>query len=137
MIRIKEPVDYIDLEAWIPSFNRFNPMTSQWNYLRHFRFSYRGYPRNEIDGPFNNFFTVCKYPPDASYILVTIGWNMLALRALPAVPQYLRTFLSVYGQAPLFFYMVHFTILSCWSTVYHIVKRQKFRGTLLDTLVIW
>jgi hypothetical protein len=69
-----------------------------------------------------DFLNLVKYPPSITFILLTMGLNLLLLCAFARAGHKLRTFLSplvVYGQAPLFFYIVHLFLyagLGLWLT---------------------
>lgn len=57
-----------------------------------------------------SFLTVVKYPPSLAFILVTLGVNFILLSLFHRAGAWLdavRRVLSVYGQAPLFFYLTH------------------------------
>lgn len=48
-----------------------------------------------------------KYPPSADFLLLTLGVGALLLAAFEALSPRLIGLLSVYGSAPLFFYLIH------------------------------
>ena len=48
-----------------------------------------------------------KYPPSADFLLLTLGVGALLLAGLERAPGRLLRLLSVYGGAPLFFYLIH------------------------------
>lgn len=48
-----------------------------------------------------------KYPPSADFLLLTLGIGALLLVGLENAPGRLLRLLSVYGGAPLFFYLIH------------------------------
>jgi uncharacterized membrane protein len=69
-----------------------------------------------------DFLNVVKYPPAMTFTLLTMGFNLIILRALVWVaerwPQSLWP-LAVFGQAPLFFYILHLFLyagLGRWLT---------------------
>ena len=56
------------------------------------------------------FLTIVKYPPSLAFVLVTLGINFTLLAFFHRAGAWLhsvRRILSVYGQAPLFFYLAH------------------------------
>ena len=79
----------------------------------------RGWPRNEGSSvKWIAFLTVCKYPPSVSYILLTLGGNWCLLYIIERFASVkadgrIEKILLVYGQAPLFFYTIHFWVLGC------------------------
>lgn len=57
-----------------------------------------------------SFLTVIKYPPSLAFCLLTLGIDLVLLSLLYRAGDWLnplRRLLSVYGQAPLFFYLAH------------------------------
>ncbi|SEP51343.1 hypothetical protein SAMN04487843_1506 [Methylobacterium sp. ap11] len=59
-----------------------------------------------------SFFALTKYPPSLLFLLLTLGIGALLLAALErkrAVP--VVAALAVFGGAPLFFYLLHLTVL--------------------------
>ncbi len=57
-----------------------------------------------------SFFNCEKYPPSLDYLLMTLGPALLLLAYAPAWSQRLR-FLTVFGQVPMFFYILHLALL--------------------------
>jgi uncharacterized membrane protein len=58
-----------------------------------------------------SFLNVSKYPPSFLYMCITIGPGMLALAILEKMKGWFIQFLSVYGQVPFFYYVLHFFII--------------------------
>ena len=54
-----------------------------------------------------SFLNVLKYPPSAQFLLMTLGPILIALAAAERSRGRLARWLSVYGRAPLFFYVTH------------------------------
>jgi uncharacterized membrane protein len=57
-----------------------------------------------------DFLNVVKYPPSIAFTLLTTGINLILLGALARLPESLQRYfnpLVVYGQVPLFFYVLH------------------------------
>jgi uncharacterized membrane protein len=58
-----------------------------------------------------SFLKCTKYPPSLHYLLMTLGPGLMLLAALDRpVPQWLRP-LNVFGQVPLFFYLLHLPLI--------------------------
>jgi len=68
-------------------------------------------------GGLMGFLTVVKYPPSLAFVLLFLGLNLVLLTLLWKAPAGLQRVLSVYGQAPLFFYLTHFYVLAAVGTV--------------------
>lgn len=58
-----------------------------------------------------SFFNVSKYPPSLMYLCMTIGPGLLLLSATEKVKSKLARLLIVYGNVPLFYYVLHFFVL--------------------------
>jgi len=54
-----------------------------------------------------DFLNVVKYPPSLNFILITMGINLTLLWAFSKVDNKVLQPLAVFGQVPLFFYVVH------------------------------
>jgi uncharacterized membrane protein len=53
------------------------------------------------------FFNLVKYPPSLTFLLLTLGVNLILLASLARLPErWLRPF-TLFGRVPLFFYLVH------------------------------
>jgi len=63
-------------------------------------------------GSLMGFLTVVKYPPSLAFVLLFLGLNLVLLTLLWKARPALQRLLSVYGQAPLFFYLAHFYLLA-------------------------
>ncbi|KQS32485.1 DUF1624 domain-containing protein [Pedobacter sp. Leaf194] len=71
-------------------------------------------PRKEYHDAFKNllsFFNVSKYPPSLEYTCITLGAAMLFLAITERVTNKLSKVLSVYGNVPFFYYVLHFYLL--------------------------
>lgn len=101
--------------------------------------NFRGYPRGEYNGPANCFFTVSKYPPDAGYLTITMGINVMIMGVCKMEPRRpvaktLQGAALTFGNVALFFYVFHETILSMLGVL------AKIAGISLPTwllLVQW
>ncbi|EKE80629.1 DUF1624 domain-containing protein [Idiomarina xiamenensis] len=56
-------------------------------------------------------FNVTKYPPSLNFLLVTLGVMFIALALLEKYNSRLNNYLSIYGGAPMFFYLLHLYLL--------------------------
>jgi uncharacterized membrane protein len=59
-----------------------------------------------------SFLNTTKYPPSLDYLLMTLGPAILALAWLDRVRVSPRNFVVVFGRVPLFFYCVHFWLIT-------------------------
>lgn len=67
------------------------------------------------DSSWIEFLNNVKYPPSLIFLLLTIGASLLLLAVLERLPQTVmspKSPLMVFGQTPLFFYLVHFLLLN-------------------------
>lgn len=58
-----------------------------------------------------SFFNLTKYPPSLDFALLTLGVGMCALTLLEKYPGKLSKFTSVFGGAPMFYYLLHLYVL--------------------------
>lgn len=58
-----------------------------------------------------SFLNVTKYPPSLLFSLLTLGVMFLGLAWAAKAPPVLNRFMTVYGQVPLFYYLLHFYLL--------------------------
>jgi uncharacterized membrane protein len=91
-----------------------------------------GYLGIRIGGGFGNlqlatgpglipFLTIVKYPPSLAFVLVTLGINFTLLSLFHRAGAWLdgvRRVLSVYGQAPLFFYLAHLYVYAILGMIF-------------------
>lgn len=54
-----------------------------------------------------SFINLTKYPPSADFLLATLGPGLLLLALFERLPERHRRWLTVFGGAPLFFYLLH------------------------------
>eukprot|EP00547_Thalassionema_nitzschioides_P010056 CAMPEP_0194226398 /NCGR_PEP_ID=MMETSP0156-20130528/41740_1 /TAXON_ID=33649 /ORGANISM="Thalassionema nitzschioides, Strain L26-B" /LENGTH=550 /DNA_ID=CAMNT_0038958737 /DNA_START=82 /DNA_END=1734 /DNA_ORIENTATION=- len=85
-------------------------------------FSMRGWPLNEGRAyPLISFLNVCKYPPSVSYILLTMGINLLLLNGFSRIGHpdkyFLSRFLWTFGRVPLAFYVLHFYLITTIAVI--------------------
>lgn len=63
--------------------------------------------RLPVGGDWVGFFNLVKYPPSLTFLLLTLGVNLVLLALLARLPEgWLRPF-TLYGRVPLFFYLTH------------------------------
>jgi uncharacterized membrane protein len=58
-----------------------------------------------------SFFNVSKYPPSLLFLCMTIGPGMIFLSAIEGVSNPFTRLLKVYGNVPLFYFVLHFYLL--------------------------
>ena len=63
------------------------------------------------------FLNVTKYPPSADFLLLTLGIGSLLLAALEGGARRIAAILSIFGSAPLFFYLLHLYVLHAANRV--------------------
>lgn len=77
------------------------------------------------DDGFESFLTFLdtnKYPPSLQYLCMTIGPSCLALAAFDNVRNRFTRFVSVYGQVPFFYYVLHFYLLHVILVIFFFAK---------------
>jgi uncharacterized membrane protein len=58
---------------------------------------------------------VVKYPPSITFLLLTLGTNLLLLALFSRLPDLILWPLAVFGQVPLFFYISHLFLYGLWG----------------------
>ena len=61
------------------------------------------------------FLNVVKYPPSITFLLLTLGANLLLLALFSRLPKQILGPLAVFGQVPLFFYISHLFLYGYWG----------------------
>ncbi|QKG51798.1 hypothetical protein [Hymenobacter sp. BRD67] len=68
-----------------------------------------------------SFLDVTKYPPSLLFLSLTLGVALLLLSATEGLPGRLSRWLSIYGRVPLFYFVLHFCLVSggafIWTTL--------------------
>jgi uncharacterized membrane protein len=59
-----------------------------------------------------SFLNVTKYPPSLLFLSLTLGAALLLLASAGRLPARLSRWLSVYGRVPLFYFVLHFALIS-------------------------
>jgi uncharacterized membrane protein len=65
-----------------------------------------------------SFLNVTKSPPSLLFLSLTLGVALLLLSVAEDLPARLRGWLRVFGKVPLFYYIMHFALLSIGSLVW-------------------
>ena len=105
---------------------------------------------------FLSFLNTSKYPPSLLFLLMTLGPALLFLSAADRVRGKVVEIISIYGQVPLFYYLLHILIIHAFATLAaalspgfsasDMILRQSFLDTshlngfgfsLFTTYVIW
>lgn len=61
------------------------------------------------------FLNLVKYPPSITFLLLTLGTNLLLLALFSRLPAWILWPLGVFGQVPLFFYISHLFLYGFWG----------------------
>ncbi|WMN11068.1 hypothetical protein QYS49_37105 [Marivirga salinae] len=64
-----------------------------------------------------SFFSVTKYPPSLSYLLITLGLAMLFLYAFENTKNKLTNCFLVFGRVPLFYYFLHMLVIHVFAII--------------------
>jgi uncharacterized membrane protein len=83
-----------------------------------------------------SFVNVSKYPPSATFLLLTLGVALLALaafeRALPG-----RRVLERYGRVPLFFYLIHIPLIHAIAVAYSYAAFGAATWLIRGPVIFW
>lgn len=77
-----------------------------------------------------SFLNVEKYPPSLLFLCITIGVSLIALAALANVRSRLATMIITYGRVPMFFYIIHFYILSGLNVLLFLLRGHTVKEGL-------
>ncbi len=77
------------------------------------------------DGLFTllSFINCTKYPPSLDYLLMTLGPAILVLAALDRIQVSRRNPFLVFGRVPMFYYLVHFWLISLSARAVYVVTQ--------------
>lgn len=87
-----------------------------------------------------DFLNVVKYPPSITFLLLTLGTNLLILALFSRLPPGLLLPLVIFGQAPLFFYLTHLFFYGLLGKLFEpsgIGITRMLPYWLLGLLVLW
>jgi uncharacterized membrane protein len=78
--------------------------------------------QTDLTFTFLSFINCTKYPPSLDYLLMTLGPAILALSALDRLRASPRDPFLVFGRVPLFFYCIHFWVISVSALVVYLTQ---------------
>ncbi|MBI1342696.1 MAG: DUF1624 domain-containing protein [Terrimonas sp.] len=79
---------------------------------------------------FLSFMNVQKYPPSLLYMCATIGIALIFLGLVKQANSRLAKIFIVYGRVPMFYYIIHFYLLSLINTVLFLSRGHSFADGL-------
>ena len=82
-----------------------------------------------------SFLNLTKYPPSADFLLLTVGCGVLLLAALECGAKRAVAILSVFGSAPLFFYLLHLYVLHAANRVVGVLSGDG--SALVSVQAVW
>ncbi len=68
-----------------------------------------------------SFLNTTKYPPSLAYLMMTLGPAILALGLLDGARVSRGNFFSVFGRVPMFFYCIHFWVISLSAIAVYLI----------------
>ena len=77
-----------------------------------------------------SFLNVEKYPPSLLFLCITIGVSLIALAALANVRSRLANMIITYGRVPMFFYIIHFYVLSGLNVLLFLLRGHTVKEGL-------
>ncbi|MBK1891266.1 DUF1624 domain-containing protein [Undibacterium sp. 14-3-2] len=83
-----------------------------------------------------SFLNLTKYPPSLDFALLTLGITMCCLHALEKYPGKYANIASVFGGAPMFYYLLHLYILLLLQNVLSAIAGANF-GKRFDVEYVW
>lgn len=108
---------------------------------------------NELQISIMSFLKVQKYPPSLHYLLVTLGGCLVLLAVFETIENRVTRFFLVFGQVPMFFYLLHIPLINMTSQLWTkwqfgefynlsmapIIKvyPPDYSGSLLRTYLVW
>ena len=110
-------VTVIGLFLSIRFFNNYGD-ASQWSLQKNGLFT------------FLSFMNVTKYPPSLLFCLLTLGIMLLFLSFVEKLNSRLQNVLSVYGKAPLFYFVIHFYLIHLITII--MLFMQGFEWSSID-----
>ena len=80
-----------------------------------------------------SFLNVLKYPPSLDFLLMTLGPILIALALVERMRNRVTKWLSVYGRAPLFFYLMHIYVAHAVAVILALIQGGELRRILVVT----
>ncbi|WP_210520916.1 DUF1624 domain-containing protein [Hymenobacter terricola] len=81
-------------------------------------------PRGPFYG-FLSFINITKYPPSLLFLSLTLGVALLLLSVSEEFPARLSRWLATYGRVPMFYYLMHFCLISGGALVWTVLAFGK------------
>lgn len=82
---------------------------------------------------FLSFINTQKYPPSLLFLAVTLGISFISLGIMGDVRNRLTRIVAVYGQVPLFYYIIHFFLIHLISAGLYLARGHSFSEGLVGT----
>ncbi|WP_034041014.1 DUF1624 domain-containing protein [Wocania ichthyoenteri] len=82
-----------------------------------------------------SFFSVTKYPPSLSYLLITIGPSLLFLYSIERVKNKITDFFLVFGRVPLFYYFLHVLVIHVFAIIGILIFGGEWKDMILTAEV--
>jgi uncharacterized membrane protein len=79
-----------------------------------------------------SFFSVTKYPPSLSYLLITMGPALLFLVAIENYKNKATDFLLAFGRVPLYFYFMHVLLIHALAIAGMLIFEGNWQDMILD-----
>jgi uncharacterized membrane protein len=95
--------------------------------------------KEHVRGPvftFFSFINFTKYPPSLQYLCVTLGFGAWMLAALAHFPMRRLRFLLVFGQVPMFFYLLHLPALQMGGLIWRLFQTKPLPGDPPSSLLL-
>jgi uncharacterized membrane protein len=92
--------------------------------------------RPPVGGGWISFFNLVKYPPSLTFLLLTLGINLVLLALLARLPAGWLRPLTLYGRVPLFFYLVHLYLYGLIGQLVQTDIRGMYPYWLLGLLIL-